>query len=114
MSYILPRNISSSSFPVIILCTRLVSQFIPRFASVLMSRNVQQFSNWNCILGMYIDDPLMGGDERETYFHVISDRRNYPLSAMIAVRGLALQSVAQSPTIILTHFPVCEALFRSV
>jgi hypothetical protein len=77
---------------------------------MLMCTSVQQFSNWNCTLGMYIDDALMGRErERETYFHVISDQCNYPRSAMIAVRGLALQGVAQSPTIMLIHCSVCEA-----
>ena len=42
------------------------------------------------------------------YFHVISDQCNYPRSALIAVRGLALQGVAESPTIMLTHCPVHE------
>lgn len=78
-------------------------------AAVFISGTVQRFSNWNCILGMYIDDALMG-IERDIYihFHVISDQRNYPRSAMIAVRGLALQGVAQSPTFMLTHCSVRE------
>jgi len=49
------------------------------------------------------------GTDTHTYFHVISDRCNYSRFAMIALRELALQGVAQSPTIMLTHCSVCDA-----
>lgn len=114
-SSILPRNISSSSFRIIILCICLVSHILAPFClcinehdgtTVFQLELYIGYVYWWCVDGW--------GRERETYFHVISDRCNYPLSAMIAVRGLALQSVSQSPTIMLTHCPVLYAKLVSL
>jgi glutaredoxin-related protein len=43
-------------------CISWSPQYKLRSAAVFVSSTVQRFSNWNCILGMYIDDALMGVD----------------------------------------------------